>query len=502
MKKIFEGLKSFQKAEFLIMILLAVAIPFSWLAAQYGEAALLLCAVLKVIFEQKFHLNEQQMKFKWAYIIFALTWCMYLIGMLWTQNTSLGWAQVSKKLGFLIFPMIFLFSDMSYLTKERFRAIGYALVAGCILFFFMNLFHAIYDVIFNGATSSRFFNEGLMKLYYVHHSYIAMYAGLAIVFCISEIVTCNLLKIKILDIIGVVCLVTFTILLESRAGLLCLVLIFIVLWVWFTFIMKKTKIGLIAGFAVVLISVLTSVCYPRILSRVTDTAENVFSENKTDRRLVQIRGCKSVLRENWLFGVGTGDRETSSLQAYSAYIEEIKSRIIPIEGIDNETFLNGREYLLKEIDKLTDVGGNWNEPKQEAFDFVEKNAMSFGCEPESVASVLAEYIMANDAIDQKLNLHNQYLDTIHEVGVVGLLLLLALFVIPLVVMRRKKTFDVIYVCFILMIVFNSLFESIFETQKGIIFFSFFNILMFNNLIIQHESKKIDNCIIDSDIVYG
>ena len=119
MSKIFDGLRPFQKAELLIMMFLAMAIPFHWLAAQYFEVALFVCAVLKLIFDQKFKLNRQQLKLKWAYIIFALTWLIYLIGMLWTQNTSVGWAQVSKKLGFLIFPGIFIISDISYIDRNR-----------------------------------------------------------------------------------------------------------------------------------------------------------------------------------------------------------------------------------------------------------------------------------------------------------------------------------------------------------------------------------------------
>ena len=159
MNAIFKELRPFQKAELLIMMLLAFAIPFSWLAAQYCEVALLLCAVLKLVFDQKFKLHKEQLKLKWAYIIFALTWVMYLIGMIYTENQSVGWAQVSKKLGFLIFPVIFIISDMSYLNKLRLKAIGNALILGCILFFLMNLAYATYDVLFNGETIDRFFDQ-------------------------------------------------------------------------------------------------------------------------------------------------------------------------------------------------------------------------------------------------------------------------------------------------------------------------------------------------------
>ena len=39
MSKVFDGLRPFQKAELLLMMFLAMAIPFHWLAAQYFEVA-------------------------------------------------------------------------------------------------------------------------------------------------------------------------------------------------------------------------------------------------------------------------------------------------------------------------------------------------------------------------------------------------------------------------------------------------------------------------------
>ena len=462
MKDIFTGLRPFQKAELLIMMLLAFAIPFSWLAAQYCEVALLLCAVLKLIFDQKFKLNEAQLKFKWAYIIFALTWVMYLIGMIYTENQSFGWMQVSKKLGFLIFPMIFLFSDMSYMTKQRLKAIGNALVLGCILFFMMNFVYALYDVIFNGYSTSRFFDPELTKWYYVHHSYLSMYASLGLMFCFIGIFENEQRKVKIINLIAYLILVVFIILVRSRAGLLWLVLTFILQWIWLTFIMKKKKMGWIMGgiFALGLVGAI--VAFPQSVARITETVTSITSKHSSDHRLVQFKGYKSVLTENWLFGVGTGDRPDEMVASYKRYKADLTEKITP--------------EMTEVIDKVID--NQWYEPEESMRRDMMKEAEKRGVDPEIISTYLVEYQFIRFAIDFEINAHNMFFETMISIGIIGLLLLLAYFVIPLVLWIKTKTFDMLYFSFLMMIGFNALFESVFEVQLGIIFFCFFNSLLF------------------------
>ena len=462
MKKIFEGLRPFQKAELMIMMLLAFAIPFSWLAAQYCEVASLVCAVFKVIFDQKFKFNEDQMKYKWAYIIFALTWVIYLIGMIYTDNQSVGWAQVSKKLGFLIFPMIFLFSDMSYLTRQRLKAIGNALILGCILFFFMNLVYAVYDVIFNGETTARFFDQELMKWYYVHHSYLSMYASLGLMFCFMDIFGDTSRKVKIVNVLAYIILVIFIILVRSRAGLIWLVLTFVLQWIWLTFIMKKKKIGLITGCVFVLGVAGACVAFPQSVARITETISNIMSEHSSDHRLVQFKGYKSVLEENWLFGVGTGDRTDETQAAYHRYKANLDAMLGP--------------NMVFAIDEVID--NQWYEPNDSMRMFLMDKAVLMDEDPEIVSTHLVEYQFIRYAIDNEINAHNMFFETVISVGVVGLLLLLAYFLIPLILWIKTKRFDMLYCSFLLMIGFNALFESIFEVQLGIIFFCFFNSLLF------------------------
>lgn len=481
MKRIFEGLRPFQKAELLIMMLLAFAIPFSWLAAQYCEVALLVCAVLKLIFDQKFKLNGQQLKFKWAYIIFAMTWLMYLVGMIYTDNQSFGWIQVSKKLGFLIFPMIFLFSDMSYITEQRLKAIGNALVLGTILFFLMNLVYAVYDVVFNGETTARFFDQELMKWYYVHHSYLSMYASLGLMFCFLGIFESENSKIKTINIIAYIILVVCIILVRSRAGLIWMVLTFILQWIWLTFIMKKKKMGWIMGGIFVLGLACAIVAFPQSVARITKTITNITSEHNSDHRLVQFKGYKSVLTGNWLFGVGTGDRSDETMASYYRYKADITEKITP--------------EMAKVIDKVID--NQWYEPEESMRRDMMKEAAKRGVDPEVISTYLVEYQFIRYAIDNEINAHNMFFETVISIGVIGLLLLFAYFVIPLVLWIKTRTFDILYFSFLMMIGFNALFESIFEVQLGIIFFCFFNSLLFT-LSFRPEQSVVEKSFINGN----
>ncbi len=483
----FTGLKPFQTAELIIMLVLAFVIPFHWLAAQYGEVALVTCAVLKVVFEQKFRFNPIQMKWKWVYLVFMATWLAYLVGMIHTENAGEGWFEVSKKLGFLLFPLAFLISDMSYLTKDRVRAVFYALVAGTLVFFLANVLWASYDVIVLKYTTERFFDDELMKLYYVHHTYMSMYVLLAFAFCFVEFCNQKSLKIKIINATAMLLMVVFVFLLDSRAGILTLLLEIIMLWLYLTFGLNHRKIGVISGIAAVVILVAVVFALPGCFSRLTDTVKNVTSENKTDRRLVQLAGCESLVRENWLFGVGSGDRNDETLKSYKKHEEELISSIVPIQDIDKEEFIVKRTALLDTIYQLTSYGGNWNEPNARAEDFIKDNAEKYGCTAESVLDMYCRCIYIRNALFFELNPHNQFIDTIMSVGIVGLLLLLAYFIIPVVLMIRNRKFDATYLVFLLIIAFNALFESVFEGQVGIIFFNFFNMLLFTSLIFNFQS---------------
>jgi O-antigen ligase len=79
----------------------------------------------------------------------------------------------------------------------------------------------------------------------------------------------------------------------------------------------------------------------------------------------------------------------------------------------------------------------------------------------------------------QLNAHNQFLQTAVTLGIFGLLVLLCSMLIPFGIAIYLKNY--LYPLFILIVFFNCLTESILETQAGVVFFGFFNSLLFYNM---------------------
>ncbi len=464
--KVFGNLRVFQKLEYVVMLLLAFAIPFHWYAAQCCEVALLTVAVLKIVFDQKCRFNERQMRFKWVYIVFAATWLVYLIGMIYTENTHVGWIQVSKKLGFLIFPAVFLFSDMSYLNKDRIRVIFYCFATACLLFCLMNLYWTLYDGYVLGHNAGLITNNNLMRIYYVHHTYMSMYALLALAFSSVEIIEVKDWRLKIYHIFISISMLVFVVLLDSRAGIICLCVELLILLVWLGFIKKKLLMSVI--FTVLISGGIA----PFAVSRLNATIAKLSDDDNPDIRMVEMRCGMDVVENHLLFGVGTGDRSDEMEKAYERYRDTLVAEIKPARAIDEEEFVLCRDEMLSGIQRASRAG-QWNVPNKRFYRFIDNKPVEYECDTESVRGMAVEYIYVENAIKHDLNAHNQYIDTMISIGIVGLLLLVACFLIPAVIAVRLKVFDVVCFAFLVTIAINAMFESVFEMQMGIIFFCFF-----------------------------
>ena len=82
-----------------------------------------------------------------------------------------------------------------------------------------------------------------------------------------------------------------------------------------------------------------------------------------------------------------------------------------------------------------------------------------------------------EALEFKLNAHNQYLQTFITLGLPGIFVLLLMLFLPMIAAFRFH--HILYFVFLLLFSINILVESMFETQAGVIWYAFFNVILFS-----------------------
>ncbi len=90
------------------------------------------------------------------------------------------------------------------------------------------------------------------------------------------------------------------------------------------------------------------------------------------------------------------------------------------------------------------------------------------------------------AAKKHLNCHNQYLQTALAIGIPGLILFIGMLLYPIYTFLKNKEY--LFMLFILLVSLNFLFESMFETQAGVVFYAFFYTLFASRHLPQ--SKKV------------
>lgn len=481
------GLKPFQTAEYVFLALIAFLMPISWRIATYAFAGLFITCVLRRIFENGFKTDKLQSRNKSIYFVFIAFWLIYVISFLYSDNNEEARLQIGKKLLFLILPLFFICSDLSYLSKDKVKKIIYCFVLGILSLLLANAVWAIFDILFNDNEIDRLISyHKLFKwdgniIPYVHRGYFSIMTCFAMVFCFTEFFENTSRKSKIFNLISTIILIFFPFFLTSRAGILCVICTLFILWIWITFVKKERKIGISSGVIIAATLVVGYFAFPESIERFSDTIENI-QNGKSDCRLTIRNGNRTVLSENIMFGVGVGDRNDETVKSYKKYKDEILAKMTPTDNVDLEQFIERRQILLDSIHAKYD-----NRYSDTVYNYIDSIAGTDSCDYSSVKDNLAEYQTISHCIKHELNAHNQFIDTIISAGIIALAILLSFFFIPVYLWIKNRKFDIVFFSFLFIIAFNSLFESVFERQMGIMFFTFFYLLLFHENFCQQTT---------------
>ena len=91
------------------------------------------------------------------------------------------------------------------------------------------------------------------------------------------------------------------------------------------------------------------------------------------------------------------------------------------------------------------------------------------------------------ALENELNAHNTFLQTYMSIGVFGFLVLVLSLIIPAWFAFKQK--KIVYLLFLVLVAFHFLVESMLAKQAGVVFYAFFNAVLFYNAFGENKSSS-------------
>lgn len=348
--------------------------------------------------------KESRFQFSPALAVFVLLYVAYAIGAIWTDHPADAAAYFEKKLSFVAFPLIF-----SFRFKEgiRWRLIASGLIGGTILAFVLSSIHAT-QIYFKTADFNNSF--GSSSFSYIHHP-----TYLAAIFTISWLWFRE----------------------GKRLG-----------WRWFNQTSFFCYTGMILAGLLFCFS-LASLLFFMIVSGVLILQ---WFHQRVSKRLFWLSVC--VL----------------PMIPVAAYKSNIHIQI-ELDSImhDARSYITNPQGIFQTI--RDNPSGNQTRLLMWTVSAQEFMANPLGCGTANLDDVLTARLDSHGLQDFsafKYNPHNQFLQVAVEIGILGLLVFLSVFVLLFRLAWKRKDGLLFWITFSLF--FNCLFESMLQRQSGIVFY--------------------------------
>ncbi len=378
-------------------------------------------------------LSLKNLKSNYVLLASIALYLLYVIGMSYSSNLSFGAKVLETKLSLLILPLIY--AAYINLTREKINTYLKLFVYGCITYALICLSYATYAYykplyidLLNGFSfnfGANYFFYSYLSLFF-HPSYTAMYSVFALSIIVISIQKKHII-VNLKIVLSIIVLTVFILLLSSKAG-----------WV-----------GLfLLGFYSIIILIIRKkwiqIFYFTIPITILFLVFNVYYTPNVSQRLPQVENIKKAITEK---------DENNTKVTTSA------------DGNASRIFIWKASYDL----------------------FLENFLLGTGT-GDSKEKLLEKYLEREMTTEynNQLNSHNQYLTTSISLGIVGLLIFL--FGLLYTFIKALKRQKLIIASFIVLISINFLFESMFETQAGLVFYAFINTMLGCTLLYKRDLR--------------
>lgn len=246
-------------------------------------------------------------------------WFAYLLSLLWTENMTTGWGEIGELIWFLVLPLTCVCTDFRQFSEKLVRVMLWSFVLTLSVLFVLLLSIKVVKACASAEYSFLWFmmNE---DFYYIHHAYMALYILTGLAFLYSELVRKEKqdARLTVLSVVCACCMVLFLLCINSRAGLLCLIILMAFCWVHQCFVRKKYRFALISLVIASLVVVGSHFALPEYFRRLSETIVQVANGDKSDGRFEIYEKTWMVLKDNMLLGVGAGDRMDELIPYYDS----------------------------------------------------------------------------------------------------------------------------------------------------------------------------------------
>jgi O-antigen ligase len=339
--------------------------------------------------------------------IMLFLFLIYLLGMIYTENTARGWFNVEVKLSLLAFPLAFF--GFKFVNKTNYNRTLKAFLWGTVLAVSFCYLQSAYKVFYLDYAYYHFVTSRFSVI--IHQSYFTLYVIFAMIIAIqlnwpievkSTWKTIRLVLLLLYFSLAVI-------LTGSKTGFIMWFILAIGMTIVFLVRMRHKSIPIIVLAGVMSLTGIVIQQAPVLQSRLvnvltvaqSDDVDPTSKESTAVRYLVYSSAWNAITSTPW-YGTGTGD------------FQDVLDAIYTEKG----------------------------------------------------------YVQA---AEKHLNAHNLFLQTWITIGVHGLMFILGIFILMFYYAMRSK--DMVLLGFTLIFFIISLTESTFNVQAGVVFFSFFAVLL-------------------------
>lgn len=392
------------------LALVAFSIPVSYRFTLYALGFAYLVTILLII----------STRFSFEYrnkllVLYPLLWLFYFISIFYSKNLSYGLSDVFQKISLLLIPIIFIPSkldrkDVSLILNAFITGLLVSSVFFILRAFYRSLIFTPVGVFFRPVPVGVPWDNYFFYelLVQPHHpTYYSMYLSLGIAIIAKRIKQASVLKNRVLSYAILSFFTVVIFLSSSKAGIITSFFVLVTAMYW----ILKRKGKLIASLILLLFLGL---------------------------------GLSFVLKnERIRFTV------KSILQKSNLVVSNHDSNLVK-EGLVRFEIWKSVPEVLSGGEWLTGVGAG--DVKDELVRSYKNNGIEY-------------------AYNEKLNAHNQYLQTLLGIGILGLSVLLSILGYTIWLAYKHK--NVVLLLYIIIVSVNFMFESVLERVFGVIFFTFF-----------------------------